>query len=322
MTANTMYPKVSVIIPNYNHAPYLRQRIDSVLQQTMGDFELILLDDCSGDDSRSIIDSYRNHPKVSHVVFNAENSGSTFVQWKHGLELAQGEYVWIAESDDFADNDFLATLVTQLDANPSAAMAFCGSHIVDKDGADIPGADWDKWPRLAAETETYTPRSLTARKLLRNNHIYNASMVVFRRAAAPRIGKEQLGMKFCGDWLFWSEMARAGGAVEVRRKMNHFRQHSAKVSPAASKAGLTYTEGLPIVCRMADFLQLTGSQRRAIAGRLFKRLKKFPDIIEKHPEIQIHIERLSPGATSKPWKSIAFYELDKIFNLSHLPSRQ
>lgn len=317
-----MHPKVSVIIPNYNHAPYLRQRIDSVLQQTMDDFELILLDDCSTDNSRSIIESYRNHPKVSHVVFNTENSGSTFVQWKRGLELSQGEYVWIAESDDFADNDFLATLVTQLDANPSEVMAFCGSHIVDKDGADIPGADWDKWPKGLPETETYTPRGLTAKKLLRNNLIYNASMVVFRRKTAPAISKEQLAMRFCGDWLFWSEMARKGSSVEVRRKLNYFRQHNAKVSPDASKSGLTYTEGLPIVCRMADFLQLNTMQRRAIAGRILKRLRKFRGIANGHPAIRLALDTLYPGASSRQRRLIAFYELDKILNLSHLPAIQ
>ena len=321
MTANTMYPKVSVIIPNYNQAPYLRQRIDSVLQQTMGDFELILLDDCSGDDSRSIIDSYRNHPKVSHVVFNTENSGSTFVQWKHGLELAQGEYVWIAESDDFADNDFLATLVTQLDANPSAAMAFCGSHIVDKDGADIPGADWDKWPGHATETTTYTPYELVAKKLLRNCLIYNASMVVFRRNMAPEI-KAQLSMRLCGDWLFWSEMARRGKGIEVRRKLNYFRQHQAKVSATAFKAGLTYVEGLSVVTGMADFLNLSAIQRKIIAGRLFKRLRKFPGLMTQHPQISRNLEMLSPGSTSNKRKLIAIYELDKIFHFSHLPAQQ
>lgn len=56
-------PTVSVIVPNYCHAPYLEQRIESILQQTFQDFELILLDDCSTDGSREILERYRNHPK-------------------------------------------------------------------------------------------------------------------------------------------------------------------------------------------------------------------------------------------------------------------
>lgn len=77
-------PTVSVIVPNYCHAPYLEQRIESILQQTFQDFELILLDDCSTDGSREILERYRNHPKVSGIFYNERNSGSPFKQWKRG----------------------------------------------------------------------------------------------------------------------------------------------------------------------------------------------------------------------------------------------
>ena len=75
-------PTVSVIVPNYCHAPYLEQRIESILQQTFQDFELILLDDCSTDGSREILERYRNHPKVSGIFYNERNSGSPFKQRK------------------------------------------------------------------------------------------------------------------------------------------------------------------------------------------------------------------------------------------------
>ena len=88
-------PKVSVIVPNYNHEPYLRQRIDSILNQSYQDFELILLDDCSVDNSRDILMAYKNHPKVTQLVFNEQNSANTFKQWNKGIELAKGEYIWI-----------------------------------------------------------------------------------------------------------------------------------------------------------------------------------------------------------------------------------
>src|SRR5215472_4105163 len=109
-------PKVSVIIPNYNHARYLQQRIDTVLGQTFQDFEVILLDDCSTDESRSIISEYAKDPRV-RTEFNEVNSGSTFKQWNKGVRLARGEYVWIAESDDYADKRFLEKLVYRLDAD-------------------------------------------------------------------------------------------------------------------------------------------------------------------------------------------------------------
>ena len=72
---------VSVIVPCYNHAPYLKQRIESILNQTYQNFELILLDDVSPDESAEILLSYKDHPKVSHCIINEKNSGSTFHQW-------------------------------------------------------------------------------------------------------------------------------------------------------------------------------------------------------------------------------------------------
>src|ERR1700712_406276 len=98
-----MAPKVSVIVPNYNHMLYLKQRIDSILAQTYRDFEVILLDDASVDGSVKILEHYRYNLKVKHIVLNTQNSGSTFAQWEKGLQLAQGDWVWIAESDDYAD---------------------------------------------------------------------------------------------------------------------------------------------------------------------------------------------------------------------------
>ena len=97
-----MMPKVSVIIPNYNHAPYLVQRIETVLKQSYPDFEVIILDDCSTDGSHDIIERYRGHSKVSRIVYNKVNSGSPFRQWEKGIGICKGEYVWIAESDDWS----------------------------------------------------------------------------------------------------------------------------------------------------------------------------------------------------------------------------
>ena len=73
---------VSIILPNYNHAPYLQERLDSIFGQTHQNFEVIILDDASTDESLSILKPYQAHPKVSHFVLNKKNSGSPFKQWK------------------------------------------------------------------------------------------------------------------------------------------------------------------------------------------------------------------------------------------------
>ena len=99
-------PLVSIIVPNYNHAKYLSARMDSILNQTFQDFEVIILDDCSTDNSRTVIDSYRDCEKVSNIVYNEVNSGSPFIQWNRGVSLARGSLIWIADTDDFCQIEF------------------------------------------------------------------------------------------------------------------------------------------------------------------------------------------------------------------------
>lgn len=79
----------------------------SIFNQTFQDFEVILLDDASTDNSREILHKYQEHPKVSHLIINETNSGSPFKQWEKGLAFARGEFIWIAESDDYCNIFFL-----------------------------------------------------------------------------------------------------------------------------------------------------------------------------------------------------------------------
>src|SRR5688572_15349118 len=94
---------VSVIVPNYNHADFLQQRLESILNQTYQHFEVIILDDFSTDDSKDIIEKYRHNSKVTLISYSTKNMGSTFAQWNKGVEMASGEIIWMAESDDVAD---------------------------------------------------------------------------------------------------------------------------------------------------------------------------------------------------------------------------
>lgn len=104
-------PQVTVIIPNYNHGSYLRERIESVINQTFRDIELILIDDCSTDNSREIIREYERHPLVRFVFYTDYNTGSPYSQWPVALKVANADWIWVAESDDLADPRFLEKMV-------------------------------------------------------------------------------------------------------------------------------------------------------------------------------------------------------------------
>jgi len=177
--------QVSVIIPNYNHAVFLKERIESVLNQTYTNFELIILDDCSTDNSRDIIEQYRQHPKVSHIVYNKTNSGFPSAQWKKGVQMAKGEWIWIAESDDIAKPLFLETLVTCIQQYPTAGIVYSSSYKEDTDAAgfkttaeetnfDFSTTNWDHSHLIKGE-------SAINNYLSKKNIILNISSALIRK---------------------------------------------------------------------------------------------------------------------------------------------
>lgn len=218
-------PLVSVIIPNYNHKRYLKQRIDSVLSQTFTNFEVILLDDCSTDNSQQLLLSYKEHPHISYILLNTRNSGSPFFQWEKGIRMAKGKYIWIAESDDCASPDFLSATVKQMEQHPDAQLCITGSHIIDSNNAPVQTDEFDHWEE-DGKAYLFQSENYLISRMLKTNTVYNASMVLFRKAGCiSNISPRYRKMHYCGDWLFWIEQIRKGNIIEIHQKLNYFRKH-------------------------------------------------------------------------------------------------
>ena len=307
-------PLVSVIVPNYNHSAYLMSRIDSILAQDFDNFELILLDDCSTDNSRDILLKYQSDNRVTHIVFNEQNSGTTFKQWDKGLLLARGKYIWIAESDDFAEKNFLTETVTALEGNPDVVLAFTGSQMVDADGQHM-ALDWDKFSSKLPLQTKFASRDFLIKNMLWGPSVYNASMVLFRKECYTKVNGGYKEFRYCGDWLFWIEICRQGNVIRINRKLNYFRQHDNKVSPKAEKEGAYFIEGARILEYMISLLNLSSYQQYVVGGRTLKRLLKDAKtrVGLKQKALNAHPELFRGGVFS-----IWLYEFDKIFNISHL----
>lgn len=220
-----MTPRISVIIPNYNHAAFLRQRIDSVLNQDLPPFEVIVLDDASTDDSVAVIESYGD--KLTKVVVNPVNSGSPFRQWERGLALASGDWVWIAESDDYCEPQFLSTLMDEVAAEVG---------IVYSQTYDV--ADGEIIVDRLHTTEQFQPNIWSSdfqldgmefcRKYLSvKNVVPNASAVVFRKSVAMGLISDEIRqMRMCGDWLFWAKLISQTQISFKAKYLNYFRDHA------------------------------------------------------------------------------------------------
>ena len=262
--------KVSVIMPNYNHAPYLKERMESILAQDYPDFEVILLDDASTDESAAILQEYESHPRVKKLIVNQENSGNTFLQWERGLKEATGEYVWIAESDDVAEPTLLSRLVTAIEKE-NAVLAFCHSRWIDSEGKTISRKRDPIWKR----TWTMDGETFIRRYLLGYTHICNASAVVFRRSAALNVDMSQVAQfTASGDRLFWIRMASQGRVAYIPQTLNNFRQHTHKVSGGAEYQGLNIVQDHEIYRLVSPRLGLSAHERNVICGYHWKAMHR------------------------------------------------
>lgn len=262
-------PKVSVIVPNYNHAPFLRQRIDSILSQTFQDFELILLDDCSTDNSCEILEGYRTNPHVTHIVFNESNSGTPFRQWDKGIELAQGEWIWIAESDDWAEPKFLEILMNAIEKHSECGLAFTWTNWVDCNGQLL----WNN--HETGCPVAYSSSQFIKQKLLLCNSIANVSECIFRKDLYnPNQTVRYEKMRLCGDWFFYVLLAEQASVLEVQQLLSNYRQHNSNVSSDAEHRGLTFLEGVQILSYLREHHRINSSDYARSWGRLWAKYRR------------------------------------------------
>lgn len=221
------HPVVSVIIPNYNHARYLEQRIESVLRQTNQNIEVVMLDDCSTDNSREIMESYRAHPLVKHIIYNELNSGSPFKQWEKGIALASGEWIWIAESDDYADYDFLETMLSSSSEHRTCGLLFCDSHIVTNNVVSNETFSSQRKARLGLNHWDNNYRNNGISELcdyvLPYGAIHNTSAVLFKRDILVKANAFDISLHYMGDKYAFVKVLALSDIGYVNKPMNYYR---------------------------------------------------------------------------------------------------
>lgn len=228
-------PAVSVIVPNYNHAKYLPERLDSIFNQTFQDFEVILLDDASADNSMEVLEQYSSYGDV-RVHKNTQNSGTPFKQWLVGLDMARADIIWIAESDDICKPELLESLLPAF-RDPAVKLAYVNSDVIDENSRVIGDYSSDQAKYLATLSSTKWKKNYvaTANQEMNDglgvkNTILNASAVLFRKFEMPSDFRETLEkMRIAGDWYFYAHAIKDGKVYYDARKWNSHRRHSSSV---------------------------------------------------------------------------------------------
>lgn len=221
-------PRVSIIIPSYNHAKFLEQRLQTILNQTYTNWEAIIIDDKSSDNSAEIIEQFIiQHPnfKVKTFIKNEQNSGSGYKSWQKGLELADSEYVWIAETDDYSDVNFLSELVFCLESHKEAALAFCGSNYVNENERFLyDSSNRTKDLNVAEGDFKLFSAHYYTNKTPFSTYITNGSSVLFRRPKS-KIPPEVFNSLQMSDIFLWTYLLQNKSFVFLNKRLNFFRRH-------------------------------------------------------------------------------------------------
>lgn len=245
---------VAAIIPNYNYADFIIERIDSVLFQTYPISELIILDDASPDNSVEIIENKiekikNEYPKLKiKFLRNEKNSGGcVFSQWQKGLKEVESEYFWIAEADDSANAHFLEVAMEKFKEKPSTVLFFSDSYRINQDN-EIKSrtcSDWaDMWKSGRYKKDFYNSGEDEIKNYLSGtNPILNVSSVVWKNSPdLPKIFEEAKKFKVAGDWYIYSRVLEHGDIAYSAKQLNYYRKHDRGSASTVVKLNTEYGE--------------------------------------------------------------------------------
>lgn len=251
-------PVISILIPTYNGATYLSECIESILVQTYQDWELLIVDDCSGDDTLKIALRYAHRDRRLRVVSNPENLGLVG-NWNRCVELAQGEWIKFVFQDDWIEPECLEVMLDASTLNNS--IVACQRAFAFGEGvSESTQQDYRNLPTLSLlfpdggmiSAEAY---SRTVVDLLDVNFVGEPTAVMLHRNVFEQFGYFNPALIQLCDFEFWTRIAVHTGIAYVPRQLATFRVHKDAAS-AKNAIQNDYGIELDILSMLHDFVFL------------------------------------------------------------------
>lgn len=205
-------PLVSIFIPAFNAAAYLTQAIDSVLAQTYRNFELIIINDGSTDDTVAVLKQYRGCPQIT--VLHLPNNMGMAATWNIGIDRCRGQLVAKLDADDFWEPDYLAAVVDFFQKNPGTGLVFSGVRLVYADGRSE--------PEMRYLSSRSMDRADFLPTLLRLCVIRSPSVCV-NRECYTKLGRFIEPMTIHPDWEMWVRIAANYPVGYIARLLANYR---------------------------------------------------------------------------------------------------
>ncbi|SEL00919.1 Glycosyl transferase family 2 [Chitinophaga rupis] len=221
---------VSIVFTSYNHSRYLKQALDSLINQSYKDIELIVVDDCSTDGSQEILQQYSSYPNVQlHLL--KQNTGSYVKASNYGARLATGEYLMFAQCDDFAAPDQIQRLVNAFEQDSAIGVVYSRSNLVDADGIifsdDFVGRE--KRFREICYRDTIIRGADMRRFLSFACVIPNLSAALIKRSLYTECNGLSEKYLVAADWAFWLDLSERTDFYYITAPLNNFRQHATTI---------------------------------------------------------------------------------------------
>ena len=201
--------KVSVIVPAYNAMTYLPKTIDSVLEQTFTDFEVIIVNDGSSDDIEKWVDTITDN-RVR--LISQKNQGAATAR-NTGIAHAKGEYIAFLDSDDLWEQTKLEKQVNCLDNNPDVGLVYAWISSIDENGNN-------RGKIFANNAEGYVWE-----KLIEENIVMSGSAAMVRRDCFEKLGVFDQNLRFAEDWEMWIRIARNYSFAAIKEPLVYYRHH-------------------------------------------------------------------------------------------------
>lgn len=209
-----MSPKVSVVIPAYNQASYLSETIESVLGQTFQDYEVVVVDDESTDETPTVAQRYEQ----IHYVYQ-KNQGLAGAR-NTGIKAAKGDFVALLDSDDVWEPTYLEKMMRLADLNPKVTVYYCGVSYITQDSKLLPQAMGGLYP---SPDDIY-------RNMLRTNALV-PSTILMQRKAVMEVGLFDVAFRRLQDWELWIRLLRKGHQfAALPEALVRYRVHNTSLS--------------------------------------------------------------------------------------------
>ncbi|WP_276091101.1 glycosyltransferase [Pedobacter sp. JY14-1] len=255
-------PLISVVFTSYNHIKYLRQAIESIIQQDYENLEVIVVDDCSNDGSQEVLREYESYSNVT-LKLNDVNSGSYVNASNYGATFAKGDYILFAQCDDYAKPDQLSKLIVPFLTNPSVGVVYSRSNLVDENGIHI-SDDYEvreKKFRSMCKNDCLINKDDMLEFLSFSCVVPNLSAALIRQDVFKRAGGLSKDYLVAADWALWLEISENYNFYYLSESLNYFRQHATTIRSSV-KIKVHLIEIYTIFYNHIAKYNLTGNKRR------------------------------------------------------------